>query len=110
MMYLVDQSKPCARIYLQKNACCINLQLSIVVFLNRLFKTCIVIKRTCISIFSKIRFVDQSEPCTQNNLQKNRKLHTFATIPIVIFKKSIISDMRHRKTFMYIYMYIYVHV
>ena len=34
MMYLVDQSKPWAQIYLQKNACCINLQLPIVFFVN----------------------------------------------------------------------------
>ena len=29
-------------------------------FLNQLLQTCITIKRTCISIFSKIGFVDQS--------------------------------------------------
>ena len=33
---------------------------------------------------------------------KNRKLHKFATIRIVIFKKSIISYMRDRKKYMYI--------
>ena len=36
-------------------------------------------KRTCISIFSKIWSVDQSKPCTQIYLQKYRKLHKFAT-------------------------------
>ena len=40
----------------------------------------------------------------QTNLfPKNRKLHKFATtVPILIFKKSTLSDMHHRKTYMYI--------
>ena len=37
---------------------------------NELFQTCIIVKRTCISIFSKIRLVDQSKLCTQLYLQK----------------------------------------
>ena len=49
MMYVEDQSKQCAQIYLQKNACCLKLQLL-----------------------------------------------------ILFFVKSIISDMHHRKTNMYI--------
>ena len=49
---------------------CINLQLRILIFQNRLFQTCIIVKRTCISIFSKIGLVDQSKPCTQIYLQK----------------------------------------
>ena len=36
---------------------------------NRLFQTCIILQYTCISIFSKIRLVDQSKPCTQVYLQ-----------------------------------------
>ena len=47
-----------------------NLQLPIIFFLNQLFQTCIIVKRTCISIFSKIGLVDQSKPCTQIYLQK----------------------------------------
>ena len=47
-----------------------NLQIPIIFFLNRLFQTCIIVKRTCISIFSKIGLVDQSKPCTQVDLQK----------------------------------------
>ena len=39
-------------------------------FLNRHFQTCIIVKRTCISIFSKIGLVDQSKTCTQIYLQK----------------------------------------
>ena len=39
-------------------------------FFNRLFQTGIILKRTCISIFSKIVLEDQSKPCTQIYLQK----------------------------------------
>ena len=39
-------------------------------FKNRHFQTCIIVKRTCISIFSKIGLVDQSKTCTQIYLQK----------------------------------------
>ena len=38
-------------------------------FLNRHFQTCIIVKRTCISIFSKTGLVDQSKTCTQIYLQ-----------------------------------------
>ena len=31
---------------------------------NRLFQMCVIVKRTCTSIFSKIRLVDQLKPCT----------------------------------------------
>ena len=48
-------------------------------FKNRLFQTCIIVKRTCISIFSKIGLVDQSKTCIQIYLRKNCKLHKFAT-------------------------------
>ena len=47
-----------------------NLQLSIKKIKNRLFQTCIIVKRTSISIFSKIGLVDQSKPCTQIYFQK----------------------------------------
>ena len=36
-----------------------NLQLPIIIFQNRLFQTCIIVKRTCMSIFSKIGLVDR---------------------------------------------------
>ena len=53
-------------------------------------------------IFCKIGFVDQSKTVyTQIYLQKNRKLHKFATTNSNFEKISIISDMRHRKTYMY---------
>ena len=56
--------------YSPKIASCINLQLPIAIFKNRPFQTCIIVKRTCISIFSKIGLVDQSQLCTQIYLQK----------------------------------------
>ena len=40
------------------------------IFKNQLLQTCITIKRTCMSIFSKIGLIDQSKPCTQICLQK----------------------------------------
>ena len=54
----------------KKIASCINLQLPIAIFKNRPSQTCIIVKRTCISIFSKIGLVDQSKLCTQIYLQK----------------------------------------
>ena len=89
--WLVDQSKPCAQIYLQKTASCINLQLQIKDFKNQLFQKCGVVKGTCMSIFSKIGLIDQSKSCTQIYLPKNAncinlpiairisKNHTFPT-------------------------------
>ena len=49
---------------------CMNLQLPIAIFKNRPFQTCTIVKRTYISIFSKIGLVDQSKLCTQIYLQK----------------------------------------
>ena len=57
-------------LFAKKIASCINLQLPIVFFKNRPFQTCIIVKRTCISIFNKIGLVDQSKLCTQIYLQK----------------------------------------
>ena len=39
-------------------------------FLNQFFQTCIIVKRTCITIFCKIGLVDQSKLRTQIYLQK----------------------------------------
>ena len=52
--------------------------------------------KTYISIFSRIEFVDQSKPCTQIYLQEIASCINLQ-LPIVILKKSIISDMRHLK-------------
>ena len=38
-------------------------------FKKRHFQTHIIVKRKCISIFSKIGLVDESKPCTQTYLQ-----------------------------------------
>ena len=51
---LVDQSKPCTQIYLQKNANCINLQLAIRISKNQAFKTCTTPSRTFRPILSSI--------------------------------------------------------
>ena len=51
-----------------KIANCINLQLPIVNL--KTTRTCIIVKRTCILIFSKTGLADQSKPCTQIYLQK----------------------------------------
>ena len=67
---LKHKSWPCYKFIRKKIASCINLQLRIIIFQNRLFQTCIIVKRTCTSIFSKIGLVDQSKPCTQIYLQK----------------------------------------
>ena len=48
-----------------KIASCINLQLPIVIFKNQPIQTCVIVKHTCNSIFSKIRLIDQSKLCTQ---------------------------------------------
>ena len=83
--------KPCTQIYLHNIASCINLQLSIINFKNRLFQTYIIVKPTCISIFSKIGSVDRSKPCTQIYLQKNASCINFQLL-IVILKNSILLD------------------
>ena len=62
---------------------------------NQSFRTCSIIKHTCISIFSKIGLKHKSWPCLQVYSQKNRKLHKFATTNNN-FQKSTISDMHHR--------------
>ena len=53
-------------------------------FKKQTSQICIIVKRTCISIFSKIGLVNQSNQCTQINLPKNRKLHKLQ-LPIAIF-------------------------
>ena len=45
--------------------------------------------------------IDQSKPCTQSYLQKNRKLHNYATYNSN-FKTKLLSDMHHRITYLYI--------
>ena len=69
-------------------------------------------KRTCISIFSKIGLIFVTKENVANTMishnrahkfirKRNRKFHKFATTNS-IFKKSILSEMHHRKTYMHI--------
>ena len=45
--------------------------------------------------------IEQSKPCTQSYLQKNRKLHKYATYNLN-FETKLLSDMQHRITYLYI--------
>ena len=45
--------------------------------------------------------IDQSKPCTQSYLQKNRKLHKYATCNSN-FETKLFADMHHRITYLYI--------
>ena len=67
--------RPCIQIYLQKIASCINLQLPIEIYKkNRLFQTCVIVKRTCMP-----PWVSKSVKTANTNLfAKNGKLHKFA--------------------------------
>ena len=73
----------------------------IVILKNRLFQTCIIVCHTSISIFSKIGLVDQPKSCTQMYLQKIISCINLQ-LPIVISHKSIIADIHHRITYMYL--------
>ena len=57
-------------VFAKKISSFINLQLPIEIFKNRLFQTCAIVKRTCMSTFSKIVLKDQSKQCIQICLQK----------------------------------------
>ena len=62
-------------------------------------------KRTCKRIFSKIMLVDLT--CVHQNRAHKIICKKIAScinlqLPIVILKKKIISEMRHRKTYMHI--------
>ena len=53
---------------------------------QQLIQTCDIIKRTCISIFSKLGLVDQSKPFTLMYLKKMAS-YINLQLPIVILKK-----------------------
>ena len=97
---LVNQSKPCTHTYIFAN----NLKLHKFATTNNIFlkiesPTCIIVKRTCISIFSRIELVDQSKPCLKICLHKTASCINLQ-LPIVIVKKSIFLDIHHHKTYM----------
>ena len=59
---LVDQSKPCTQIYLQKIANYINLQLAIRISKNQAFRTCTTASRTFRPILSSIGLLGNELP------------------------------------------------
>ena len=62
----IDQSKTVRTNIVAKNCKLYKIAtIPIVFFFNQVLQTSIIIKRTCISIFSKIGFDDQLKPCTQ---------------------------------------------
>ena len=90
------------KIFAKKIASYINLQLPIVILKkNRFFQTCVIVKRTCISIFSKLGLVDQSKPCTLIYLQILASCINLQ-LPIAILKESILLEMHHHKTYIYV--------
>ena len=103
MMYVVDQSKQCAQIYLPKNTCCLKLQLLILYFVKSLISD-MHYRITYMYInFQQNQVVDQSKPCTLIYLHNiYRKLYKLATTNGNFFKKLITPDLCPRKTYTYI--------
>ena len=66
-----NQSKVCTQIYLPKRKLHKFATTNSNFLENRLFQSCIIVKRTCTLIFSIIGLIDQSKPCTQVFLQNN---------------------------------------
>ena len=71
-------------IFAKKNASCINLQLRIEIFKNRFFQTCIIEKRTCISIFSTID-MHHRKTYMHINFQHNRVSRSVKTVHTNLF-------------------------
>ena len=59
---LVDQSKPCTQVYLQKFENCINLQLAIRILKNHAFRTCTTPLQTLMLILRSISQLDIEIP------------------------------------------------
>ena len=60
------------------------------------------IKRTCISNFSKIEFVDQPNPCTPIYFHNIASCINLQQPIVILKKKTILLDMHYHKTYMYI--------
>ena len=75
-------------LFAKQIASCRDLQLPIRILKNPSFQKCIIVKRTCLSIFSKIGLGDLSKPRTQIYLQKIASCINLQ-LPIVTLKKSI---------------------
>ena len=79
MMYLVDQSKPCAQINLQKIACCINFQLPIQFFVKSITSD-MHHRITYMYINIQQNWVSRLVKTVRTNIFANNcNLHTFAT-------------------------------
>ena len=98
---VVNQSKPCTQIYLQKSQVGKFATTNSIFLKNRLFQACVIVKRTCISIFSKLGLANQSKLGTLIFCKKMTSCVNLQ-LPIVILKKSTLFDMHHHKTYMYI--------
>ena len=70
---LVDQSKLCTQIYLQKFANCINLQLAIRISKNHAFRTCTTPTRTFRPILRSIGLLDNELPRKENISTDDRR-------------------------------------
>ena len=80
MMNLVDQSNPCAQIYLQKNYMLLKFATTNSNFVkNQLFLTCVIVKRTCIINFQQNRVSKSVKTVRTNIFAKNYMLLKFAT-------------------------------
>ena len=89
-------------IFAKKIASCINLQLPIVIW-EKSIHLDMHHHETYMYIKFQQNLVNRSVITVRTNVfAKNRKLHKFAVLPIVFFFKLTLSDMHHRKTYMYI--------
>ena len=70
---LVDRSKPCTQIYLQKIANCLNLQLAIIISKNQAFRTCTTPSRTFRPILRSIGLLDNELPQKENISTDDRR-------------------------------------
>ena len=89
---LVDQSKPCILIYLQKMASCINLQLPIVILKISIISDMHYRKTYMYISFQQNRVSRSVKTCTQIYLQKIVSCINLQ-LAIRILKKSLLSDM-----------------
>ena len=97
VMYVVDQSKQCAQIYLQKIACCLKLQLLMLFFVKSIISD-MHHRISYMYINFQQNQVSKSVKTVHTNLcAKNCQLHTFVTCNLN-FEKSRLSDMHYPLT------------
>ena len=92
--------KTCAQIYLQKMASCVNSLLPIIILKKSILLD---MHHDNVHVYqiSANELVDQSKPCTHIYLQMIASCINLQ-LPIVILKNSILLDIHHHKTYMYI--------